>query len=194
MSGSFTPGGGAPVQGNSGETDQSRTLLKSTVPPENRAPSKLTRPDDRVPDLADRLEGKSLPLRRIWAGNGLVGHTQIGTQDVDAGLPVLLSVVGQARHGVHPRQPDLRRSVAPEPVGRRGEPLTEGSGAPFPWRSIELLTLFPGCLLGIPASCAVTEVLRDQGSHLGQEADTSGDPGGDNRRFIREPWYAQRDK
>lgn len=40
--GSFTPAGGAPGQGNSGLTDQSPRLLKSTVAPENLAPPKST--------------------------------------------------------------------------------------------------------------------------------------------------------
>ncbi len=41
--GSFTPGDGVSVQGNAGGNDQSRTSLKSTVPPENSARLKLTR-------------------------------------------------------------------------------------------------------------------------------------------------------
>jgi hypothetical protein len=39
-SGTCTPDGGASVQGNAGETDQSKAPPKSTVPPENRAPVK----------------------------------------------------------------------------------------------------------------------------------------------------------
>lgn len=42
MVGSSTPPGGLSVQGNLGETDQSPTSLKSTVPPENSARLKVT--------------------------------------------------------------------------------------------------------------------------------------------------------
>ena len=44
LSGSFTPGGAVPIQGNAGGTDQSRAPLKSTWPPENLAQPKLTLP------------------------------------------------------------------------------------------------------------------------------------------------------
>ena len=59
-------------------------------------------PDDRVADFADGLEGKSLRLGSVLARIGLVWHAQIGAQHVDAGLPVFLPVISQARHGVHP--------------------------------------------------------------------------------------------
>jgi len=68
-------------------------------------------PDDGVADFAVGLEGKTLLLRSIMARVRLIGHAQIGTQHVDAGLPVLLPVIGQTCHGVHPGQPDSGRLV-----------------------------------------------------------------------------------
>src|SRR5262249_17986738 len=59
-------------------------------------------PDYGVTDLADGLKGKSLRLGSVLTRIGFIWHAQIGAKHVDAGLPVFLPVVGQARHGVHP--------------------------------------------------------------------------------------------
>jgi hypothetical protein len=59
-------------------------------------------PDDGVADFADGLKGKSLRLGSVLAGLGLVWHAQIDTQHIDAGPPVFLPVISQARDGVHP--------------------------------------------------------------------------------------------
>ena len=48
FSGRSTPGGGMPVQGNSGGTDQSPGLLKLTLAPENPAAEKLTIPAENL--------------------------------------------------------------------------------------------------------------------------------------------------
>jgi hypothetical protein len=47
----------------------------------------------------------------LFARVRLVRHAQIAAQHVDAGLPVLLPVIGQDRHGVHAGQPDGWRLV-----------------------------------------------------------------------------------
>ena len=121
----------APEHG-AGEADPAAGELSSaerTVPPENWAPlksppSKTTPvksksrpcqdvgrvlpevsgddPDDGVADFPGGLEGKPLRLGSILAGVGLIRHPQVSAQHVDAGLPVLLPVISQARHGVHP--------------------------------------------------------------------------------------------
>ncbi len=62
--------------------------------------------DDRVADFADSLEGKPLRLGSVLAGIRPVRHAKIGAQHIDAGLPIFLPVIGQARHGVNPSQPD----------------------------------------------------------------------------------------
>src|SRR5215831_13126974 len=46
--GSVTPGGGVPVQGNSGGNDQSPGPMRSTVPPENLARRKSTVPPENL--------------------------------------------------------------------------------------------------------------------------------------------------
>ena len=63
--GSLAPGGGAPVQGNSGGADQSRALLKSTSAPETwRDGSQLRRQRTLTPrrstSLAENLAGTHL--------------------------------------------------------------------------------------------------------------------------------------
>lgn len=71
-----------------------------------------------------------------------IGHAQVCAQDIDAGLPVFLPVIGQARHGVHPSEADGRRLVTAQSVGRRGEPFVQCPGALLLERSVQLLTLF----------------------------------------------------
>ena len=97
-------------------------------------------PDDSVADFAVGLEGKSLRLGSVLARIGLVGHAQIGAQHIDAGLPVLLPVISQARHGVHPGQPDSWLVTA-QLLSRRGEPFVQGPGALLRERSVQLLAL-----------------------------------------------------
>ena len=83
-------------------------------------------------DLAAGLEGKPLFRRGIFARVGLIGHAQVGAQNVDTRLPVVLPVIvmavlpviGQARHRVHPGQAHGGLGV-PELGGDRGEPLVE---------------------------------------------------------------------
>jgi len=56
------------------------------------------------------------------------GHAQVGAEHVDAGLPVCLPVIGQARHGVDSGQPHGRLAVS-ELGGDRGEPFVEHASA-----------------------------------------------------------------
>ena len=48
------------------------------------------------------LEGKSLHPGSVLAGIGFIWHAQIGAEHVNAGLPVFLPVICQARDSVHP--------------------------------------------------------------------------------------------
>ena len=98
-------------------------------------------PDDGVADFAAGLEGKPLRRGSILARVGLVWHAQVGAQHIDAGLPVLLPVISQARHGIHPGQPDRRRLITPQLPGRRGEPLIQRPGALLRKRPVQLLAL-----------------------------------------------------
>ena len=107
-------------------------------------------PDDGVADFAAGPEGKPLRLGSILARVGLVGHAQIGAQHIDAGLPVLRPVIGQARHGVHPGQPDGRRLITAQLLGRRGEPLVQRPGALLRERPVQLLALPSSCCSGYP--------------------------------------------
>src|SRR5215472_2902134 len=86
-------------------------------------------PDDGVADFAVGLEGKPFWLGSILARIGLVWHAQIGAQHVDAGLPVFLPVIGQARQGIHPSQPDGRWLITTQFVGSRGEPFIQRPSA-----------------------------------------------------------------
>ena len=92
-------------------------------------------------DFAAGPEGKPLWLGSILARIGLVWHAQIAAQHIDAGLPVLGPVISQARHGIHPGQPDRRRLIITQLPGRRGEPFIQGPGALLRERSVQLLTL-----------------------------------------------------
>ena len=58
--------------------------------------------DDGVAHLPVRAV--SGPVRRGGAVTrvGVIGQSQVGAQDINAGLPVLGPVVGQPGHGVHP--------------------------------------------------------------------------------------------
>ena len=69
------------------------------------------------------------PFSRVGAVArvGVVGQAQVGAENVDAGLPVLLPVVGQPGHGVHAGQAHRGLGVA-ELGGDRGEPLVEDPG------------------------------------------------------------------
>jgi len=84
-------------------------------------------PDDRVAHFPIRsvssLFGWVGILARVW----IVGQAQIGAQHIDAGLPVLLPVIGQPRHGVHAGQPDRWLDIA-ELGCDRGEPFVEDPG------------------------------------------------------------------
>ena len=103
-------------------------------------------PDDGVADFAAGPEGKPLRPGSLVARIGLVGHAQIAAQHIDAGLPVLRPVIRQARHGIHPGQPDRRRLITAQLVGRRGEPFVQRPGALLRERPVQLLT----CSLSVP--------------------------------------------
>jgi hypothetical protein len=93
-----------------------------------------------VADFAVGAEGKPLRPGSILARVGLVWQAQVGAQHIDAGLPVLGPVVRQARHGIHPGQPDRRRLITAELPGRCGEPLVQRPGALLLERPGQLLT------------------------------------------------------
>lgn len=73
-------------------------------------------------------------------------------------MPVFLPFIGQARRGVHPRQPNSR-AVAAQLLGRGGEPLVQGPGPLLREGPVQL----PALLLGVPAGRAEAEILRNQG-------------------------------
>ena len=135
-------------------------------------------PDDGVADFAAGPEGKPLRLGSLLARIRLVRHAQIAAQHVDAGLPVLGPVISQARHGIHPGQPDRRRLITAQLPGRRGEPLVQGPGALLRERPVQLLTLLFECLLGVPAGCAAAGNLHGHRSDHSEDADA----GRDDRR------------
>src|SRR6266536_5354293 len=70
----------------------------------------------------------SCPFGRggTFASFGVVGQTQVGAKNTDAGLAVLLPVIGQPSHGVHTRQAHRWLIVAELGCDRR-EPLVEHS-------------------------------------------------------------------
>jgi len=98
-------------------------------------------PDDSVADLAAGLEGKPHRLRSLIARVSLVGHPQVAAQHIDTGLPVLLPVISQTRHGVHPGQPDGRGLIAAQLPGRRGKAFVQRPGALLSQRPLKLLGL-----------------------------------------------------
>jgi hypothetical protein len=84
-------------------------------------------PDDRVAHFPVRLVSGPFGRVSVVARARIVGQTQVGAQHVDAGLPVLLPVVGQPGHGVHAGQAYCWLGVA-ELGCDRGEPLVEDPG------------------------------------------------------------------
>ena len=132
--------------------DDAREVEVQALPGHRRVISEVRGddPDDGVADFAAGPEGKPLRPGSILARIGLVWHAQIGAQHVDAGLPVLLPVIRQARHGIHPGQPDSRRLITAQLPGRRGEPLVQRPGALLRERPVQLLT-----------GCAAADKLRD---------------------------------
>ena len=93
--------------------DDAREVEVQALPGHRRAVFEVRGddPDDGVADFAAGPEGKPLRPGSLVARIGLVWHAQIGAQHIDAGLPVLGPVIRQARHGVHPGQPDRRRLI-----------------------------------------------------------------------------------
>src|SRR6266567_2159599 len=83
--------------------------------------------DDSVVDLAFGLPGEAVVLARVVGGLGLVGHAQVGAEDVDAGLPLVGPVVGEAGHSVNAGEADGGGVVA-KLFGGCGEPLVEEPG------------------------------------------------------------------
>jgi hypothetical protein len=99
-------------------------------------------PDVGVADLTDTAECEPLRCRGLVTRLGLIGNTQIGAQNVDASLPVLLPVVGQARHGMHPGQADCGLVIAElrcdrrEPLIERPRPVVRGGGLRYTLPSV----------------------------------------------------------
>lgn len=61
-------------------------------------------PHEDPADLTATLKLSLLLRPSIRAWVGLMGHAQIAAQHSDAGLPVLLPVISQPSHSVHPGQ------------------------------------------------------------------------------------------
>jgi hypothetical protein len=74
-------------------------------------------PDDGVAHLSVRPASGPRSRGSVVARVRIIGQAQVGAQNIDAGLPVLLPVICQPGHGVHAGQPyrwlviaELRRS------------------------------------------------------------------------------------
>ena len=98
-------------------------------------------PDDGVADLAAGLEGQPLLHGGIIAGPRFIRHAQVGAQHVNTHLPVILPVISQARHRIHPGHPDGRWLLATQLLGNRVESFVQGPSALLCGRSVQLLAL-----------------------------------------------------
>ena len=152
-------------------------------------------PDDGVAHLPVRPVGG--PLRRfgVVAWVGVIGQSQVGAENIDAGLPVLRPVIGQPRHSVNPGQPDSRWLITAQPVGSRSEPFVQRSIALLCECFVQLLTLVCerccqllallrecgvqllallfACLFSVAAGAADAVELRSQGTNQGEDADAA---------------------
>jgi hypothetical protein len=137
-------------------------------------------PDHGVADFPAGPEGKPLRRASILPRIGLVRHAQVAAENIDAGLPVLRPVFSQARHGIHPGQPDFRRLITAQLPGRRGEPLVQGPGVLLRERLVQLLALFVERLLGVSAGGAAAGNLHSHRTGQGDDADTGGNDGCDD--------------
>ena len=84
-------------------------------------------PDDGVAHFPVRPVSGPFGRVSVVARVRIVGQAQVGAQNVDAGLPVLLPVIGQPGHGVHAGQAYRWLGIA-ELGCDRGEPLVEDPG------------------------------------------------------------------
>ena len=159
--------------------DNAREVEVQTLPG-HRAISEVRGddPDDSVTYLAAGLVSGPFSRGSVVARIRIGGQAQIGTQHIDAGLPVPGPVIRQARHGIHPGQPDRRRLIIAQLPGRRGEPLVQRPGALFRERPVQLLALrrtrcvqlfalLLECLLGVLAGCTAADNLRGHRSDHG---------------------------
>ena len=124
-------------------------------------------------DLTDALELAPLLRRGIRARVGRVGHAQIAAQHSDAdllGLPVLLPVICQPRHGVYPGKLHGRWFVTAQLVSSRGEPLVQRLDVLLYERLFQRVTL-------------LVEIL-DRANQSGADSDEC-DAGGDDRGYDR---------
>jgi len=86
-------------------------------------------PDDGVADLAAGPEGQPLLHGGIIAGLRFIRHAQVAAQHLDTHLPVVLPVISQARHRIHPGQPDRWWLIAAQFLGDRVESFVQDSSA-----------------------------------------------------------------
>lgn len=107
--------------------------------------------DHSVTDFAACLEGKPFRGEDVLSGIRLIRHPQVRAQYIDAGLPVFLLVVGQARHGVHPSQSHGRRLIVAQLLRSRGEPLVQRPGPLLRKRPVKLLVLRIECSVQVHA-------------------------------------------
>ena len=133
--------------------------------------------DDGAADFAQGLERLPGGGGCVLAGVGLVGHAQVGAQDVDAGLALLGPVIGQPGHRVDPGQPH-GGLVGAELPGRRGESLVQQPGS--------------FAFLGPPGELVLLagEVLGEFGDALaavgGDQGHGAADRGRDRERYFQQ--------
>ena len=119
--------------------DHAGEVEVKAFPGPRRPPAQMVadQTDDGVPHLPVSPVGSPLGRFGIVARVRIVGQAQVAAQHIDAGLPVFAPVISQARHGIHPGQPDSCWLVTAQLPGCRGEPLIQGSGE----RGVQLLAL-----------------------------------------------------
>jgi hypothetical protein len=111
---------------------------------------------------------------------------------------VILPVISQARHRIHPSQPDGWWPLATQLPGDRVESFVQGSSALLCERSVQLLALrlqrlvqllalLGKRLFGVPAGCETAEMLCKQGADHGEGArnDRRDDQEVHNRNLIQ---------
>ena len=110
----------AAVEDHAGEVEV------EALPGHRRARAQMVadEPDDGVAYLPVGPVSGPYVRGGVVAGVGVIGQAQVGAQNIDAGLPVLLPVISQPGHGVHPGQAHRRLAVA-ELGGDRREPLIQ---------------------------------------------------------------------
>src|SRR5208282_525562 len=92
------------IEGHAGEVEMETLPRRPRIMPEMCGDDA----DHGMPHFPVGAEREPFPCGRILARIRRIGQTQVGAQDINAGLSVLFPVICQARHGVYPGQPDGR--------------------------------------------------------------------------------------